>query len=83
MARQFEYKVLEIIEKIEESQLNKLGLEGWELVSIIPAIAGAIGSSFSIYFKRMIPIDFSDFIHTSAPLDFSEELDKILRTNGG
>jgi hypothetical protein len=50
--KKWEYKVLKISPSLKLDELNKLGKDGWELVTAIPNIK--IGSTYNILyiFKR-------------------------------
>lgn len=52
----FEYKIVSNDDtlKVLEKTLNKLGADGWELISIVPITSDGWTSSERYYFKRRV-----------------------------
>jgi hypothetical protein len=62
--KKYEYKVIKTDEtgiwegtyKLDasttEDNLNKLGFDGWELISVIDTITGGSSKGFTMFFKR-------------------------------
>jgi len=54
LRQNWEYKIMVLGGTDEESQINKLGAEGWELLSVVPS-RGDVASPHVLFFKRPKP----------------------------